>query len=203
MSLTRRSLSVGQKMKTIILLLSLTFATNCFGAPAATPAAYAELFYRAAQAKDTEQLALLFHPQSLSGHRKFVEIALMKLEKTYGEQAVWAVVGKSKNEMNALGDLDYFRQTMRTALELSAIDARPSVVLPKVVGELSDGAVVYVLSTQEYSIEESGKKFSMRSPQSLSFKKYMEEWRVFSFPYAAHVARLYASELAAASKVTE
>jgi len=99
-------------MKTIILFLALALASNCFGAPSATPTAYAELFYRTAQAKDAEQLALLFHPRSLSGHRKFVEIALMKLAKTYGEQAVWIVAGKSKNEMNGLSDLDYFRQTM-------------------------------------------------------------------------------------------
>jgi len=190
-------------MKTIILLLSFIFTTNCFGAPPETPTAYAELFYRAAQAKDTEQLALLFHPQSLSGHRKFVEIALMKLEKTYGEQAVCAVVGRSKNEMNGFSDIDYFRQTMRSALELSDIDARPSPALPKAIGELVEGHMVYVLSTQQYSIEESGKRFSMQAPQTLTFKRHKEEWKVFSFPYASHVTRLYASELAAASKVID
>jgi hypothetical protein len=189
-------------MKTIILLLSLICATSCFGASPSTPTAYAEMFYSAAQAKDIEQLASLFHPQSLSGHRKFVEIALMKLEKTYGEQAVWAVVGKSKSEMSGLSDLDYFRQTMKSALELSDIDARPSPTPPKPIGELVEGHVVYVLSTQQYSIEEAGKKFSMQSPQTLTFKKYKEEWKVFSFPYASHVVRLYAGELMAASKVT-
>jgi len=92
---------------------------------------------------------------------------------------------------------------MRSALELSDVDARPSPALPRAIGELTDGPVVYVLSTQEYSIEESGKRFSMQAPQSLGFKKYKEEWKVFSFPYASQVIRLYTKELAAASKVTE
>src|SRR5260221_10215280 len=103
----------------VLLLLVFAAAVSANPVEPTTPLEKAAAFYKAWGARDLSTVANLLHTESLKGHRRYVEIALLKFEKSFSEKAIIAMLGKSKAELAAFSDREFFLFTVRAGLDVA------------------------------------------------------------------------------------
>jgi len=188
-------------MKTILAFMFMVARVAAADpAEASRPIAKTAAFYKAWEARDLGTLAGFFHPESLRGHRRYVEIAFLKLEKSYGEKAISAMLGKSKAELAAFSDREFFLFTMGAALQVAEASPLPKETGFRPIGEISDGPRIHTLVSFALVFAEGDRRLNLQRVDNLTFLREGGEWKVSSFPYASLVARIYTDELLKAAR---
>jgi len=192
------------RAQSLLLALSLAFvltpAGHCAESEIDTPGAQAGAYYRALHARDVRAIAPILHADSLRYHRRYVEIGLLKLEERFGAAAVEAILGKSRADLSALGDEDFFCVTVRCAWEIAGASPAPRETLPALIGAMPDGKRVHTLARVGQSFEGEGQRVEFDRIDTLCFAPEGETWKLVSFPLAVVVIRACTDELLKAAK---
>jgi hypothetical protein len=191
-------------MKTRALIGFIVMVTvRAVAAEPSPPLVLTAAYYEAWERRDLGTLTGLFHTQSLIGHRRYVEIALLKLTRTYGEKAVEAMMGKSRAQLAGMSDVEFLLFTVGAAGELCETAPQPKKGGVKLIGELVDGPRVHTVASVALVFAEGNRRIDLERRETLTFQREKGEWKVQSFPFGETVARIYAEELGKAAKAVD
>lgn len=190
----------GLFLRGLLASILISSWSTVFAAERTTPSARAKAFYEAFLSHNVDDYAPLLHSRSLAGHRRYLEIAILKLQRIYGDEPIEVMLGRSVSEMILLNDWEYFRLTFLAAAEISQVEPKLNTVPPEIVAEIAEESTVYVVAILGCSFEESGRRLDLRMPDVLTFRRENDEWKIDCMPFAISVACSLEDELAKAAK---